>query len=137
MNTPCPQCGSVETASVAVDGTTIMICTRCDLLCEPEHRSDTRRQLCDNCAFRPGSPEKVNDGLAYMLMNLVEGGKPFHCHKNLAIEVHETGRKFVSPSADDAKVCAGWIAARKAYLDEQEKGAALLAAMKGATCLSG
>lgn len=49
--------------------------------------ASTRAEPCDDCAFRPDSPERQGDeryvGDEYELNRLVREGQPFSCHKGI------------------------------------------------------
>lgn len=96
----------------------------------------TRRRMCEDCAYRPGSPEKRGDpgyrGDAVELEMAAETGK-FYCHQGLRRVVkwvHPSGAEVVAPPggydppvvdgvpyrADGTpeELCAGWDARRRA-----------------------
>jgi hypothetical protein len=89
--------------------------------------------MCSDCAYRPGSPERVVDFTTDQLRSLPAEGTPFYCHDGIrrpAYWVHPEGRRVEGDPADyqplvvrgapyraDGRVallCAGWagIAAR-------------------------
>jgi hypothetical protein len=100
----------------------------------------TRRLMCEDCAYRPGSPEKRDDpmyrGDATELEMAAETGR-FFCHQGLRrVEkwVHPSGTEHVAPPggydppvvdsvpyrADGTpeELCAGWDARRRALAAE-------------------
>jgi hypothetical protein len=97
----------------------------------------TRKLMCDDCAYRPGSPEKSGDetfhGDAEFLDQLAADGKPFWCHQGVRVPTlwrHPSGmeipahpggyeppvRNGVGYKADGSPMdlCAGWDARRRA-----------------------
>lgn len=118
MQATCGGCGSIELLThVGEDGVLHAVCVTCQRLQEPETRDDPERELCDNCAFRPGSPER-GDNYGFMrILETVQTGQPFFCHKGLAAKLTEGSIDWSENTAATAKsICAGWLARRKAYL---------------------
>jgi hypothetical protein len=97
----------------------------------------TRRRMCADCAYRPGSPERTGDkgyqGDAESLHELAAAGERFWCHQGIrrtAAWRHPAGVEAPgSPAAYDppivdavpyradgtpAELCAGWDARRRA-----------------------
>ena len=94
-------------------------CLACGQLFVPEHRVDPATQLCDDCAFRPGSPER-QDGYKWAEIieaTIVEQIHPFHCHKGLACELRGQTLHYLRPEEGQRPLtpCAGWRAHLKAY----------------------
>ncbi|MEL6886884.1 MAG: hypothetical protein AAFP87_20420 [Pseudomonadota bacterium] len=114
----CGGCGSVRlefTCSGAY-----AVCLDCLRLQEPEHRADPHVQMCNNCAFRPGSPERA-EPFSWMRFQErhIEDGVPFYCHKGLKVELQPGHVVSFKPQSDDEmkrKPCVGWFAHRMAYL---------------------
>jgi hypothetical protein len=102
-----------------------------------------RDRMCNDCAYRPDSPEKRGDpdvaGDADLLEDLAAGGTPFWCHDGIRRPVklvHPTGMEIPGHAADYdppkiggipfradgrmALLCAGWAARGRAI----ERGAA-------------
>lgn len=92
-------------------------------------------QMCADCAFRPGSPERRGEegfaGNPDLLDELVTGGQPFFCHQGIRRPVawrHPSGAEipghpggYEPPIKDSvpykadgspANVCAGWLLRR-------------------------
>ena len=116
----CPFCCYAHVGEMEIPGCReqVRFCPKCEKLFEPEHRADPARQLCNNCAFRSGSGERAD---AWRWLNLledtVEQGRPFHCHKHLPATLQGDGYRFEAPKDhSELKVCAGWKAARAAFL---------------------
>ncbi len=92
-------------------------CPDCKRLQELETRADPCRQLCDNCAFRPNSPERSDP---WGWMRLEEGfaaGRAFYCHKGMASKLGPDNDNLTYlPGDDETELtpCAGWIAHQKA-----------------------
>lgn len=103
--------------------------------------------MCGDCAYRPGSPEKLGDpehrGDATELEMLAESGRPFHCHdsmRRIVRWVHPSGAEipghdaaYVPPIIEGVPIktdgtaaflCAGWHARRRAIVAAVAKEAA-------------
>lgn len=99
--------------------------------------AEIRAGMCSDCAYRPGSPEKVVDpavsGNPDVLEALAESGTPFYCHDGIRRVItrrHPAGAALPGhPAAYDPPVrdgipyradgrpgllCAGWDARRRA-----------------------
>ncbi len=107
----------------------------------------TRAKMCNDCAFRPDSPERQGDerygGDTVDLDGMVWSGEPFYCHqgmRRIVIWRHPVGTKvdagpdhYYDPPDDTlwphkadgtpADICAGWAARRRAYERELEEDA--------------
>lgn len=99
---------------------------------QPPQRAEditVRGQMCDDCAFRKNSPERVADFLEEELFGLAEQRKPFYCHDGMrrpAHWLHPDGRRIEGSTADwqppivaglpyradgrPGMLCAGWAA---------------------------
>lgn len=96
----CPKCASRRAAfdpylKVQGYGPGIAICLNCDALWEPFDpeqiwdRSDPHcsfKEPCNNCAFRPGSPEQADPAKWRALVDQLKCGAQFYCHKGVPIE---------------------------------------------------
>lgn len=121
----CAGCGSADLLLTDGNGTAYGLCRACERLQEVETRPEPIRQLCDNCAYRPDSPERADPwGWAEHRARHVEGGQPFYCHKGLPLDFDPAGQTRViegeATTAEAArKPCAGWFAARLAHCHRQ------------------
>lgn len=121
----CAGCGGHSLETTIIDNVLHGLCRDCFRLQEIETRADPIRQLCDNCACRPNSPERT-DSYGWMRWEEkhIEGGVPFYCHKGLAQELDPRGTMHVHATPQNiaeakAKPCAGWLSKRLAYLSAQ------------------
>lgn len=109
----CGGCGSRDMMA-ASDGKHA-ICMKCHRLQEPEMRDWPEAKMCDNCAFRQGSPERADPWRWMQILETVEYGQPFYCHKGLTMTLRDdkTAASFSPPDAATGRVtvCAGWLAA--------------------------
>lgn len=97
---------------------------------QPEIRDVVRDRGCDDCAYRPGSPERADPGEAAELEEHVARGEIFWCHQGIRCAIayhHPDGRIYdpgvrqdyrppLTPAPDsrpykaDGTLCAGWWA---------------------------
>jgi hypothetical protein len=100
------------------------ICLDCRRLQEPETRDWPEATMCDNCAFRKGSPERADPKRWAEVWATVQTGQIFHCHKGLPVTLHKESltATFSPPDAATGRVtvCAGWLAARIAHFRKAE-----------------
>lgn len=98
----------------------------------PGHQG-LRTEMCEDCAYRPHSPERQGDpkhaGDEEQLMDLVYSGQPFTCHQGIRrplIWCHPSGATYPGHAANydppmsdgvpykadgtPADICAGWAA---------------------------
>lgn len=121
----CSACGSTDLLLTDGDGTLHGLCRSCGRLQEVETRPEPIRQLCDNCAYRPDSPERADPwGWAEHCDRHIHGGVPFYCHKGLPLDFDPLGHTHViegeATTAEALqKPCAGWLAARLAHCHRQ------------------
>lgn len=117
----CGGCGSREMVFTK-DGQHAA-CLMCHRLQEPETRDWPASEMCDNCAFRKGSPERADPYRWAELQDLVAGGGGmFHCHKGLNMKFNAQGDAVFDPpdhATGRVTVCAGWIGARLAHMKRQ------------------
>lgn len=115
----CPACGSRNV--IYAEGTTeACACADCKQLYVPEHRADPAKQMCNDCAWRPGSPERQDEYKWAMIVEatIVQQEHPFYCHKGLACEVDLKGSavSYLRPESEEQLTpCAGWKAHLLAY----------------------
>jgi len=92
---------------------------------------------CDNCAFRPGSPESRDKEEWKKLLDQLRAGGQFFCHKGVPITGVGEGScaSFDFPKRPDGewdrdqmRMCAGWLRAywrwREQEMRDQEKNGA-------------
>lgn len=130
----CPNCGS---GRVVVHGTAgiselkfygpqIATCADCRTAWEPIDetliwdRTDpcaSLREACDNCAFRPGSPEQADTAEWKKMIASLRAGASFHCHKGVPIDP-ESEHGFSYPHGADGipnkrklRLCRGYLSA--------------------------
>lgn len=123
----CPKCAS---SKVGYDpllrlngyGPGLACCMNCKTLWEPfepEQIWDTRdpvcsfKEPCNNCAFRPGSPEQSDLVKWRALVDKLKCGGSFYCHKGVPIE-SEAEHGFAYPSKTITVVVNGQALARQA-----------------------
>ncbi len=96
----CPKCGSRKVAfepslQFQSYGPGLATCRNCKTIWEPfqpEHvwdRDDPYSSFhdpCNNCAFRPGSPEQHDTEKWKSLLDSLKCGAHFYCHKGVPIE---------------------------------------------------
>jgi len=105
-------------------------------------KPNTRPRMCDDCAYRPASPERTGtagySGDAEFLEAIAASGEPFYCHQGIRRPItlqHPSGVEIPGhPAAYDppiaarvpfradgtpAERCAGWDARRRALGGDQ------------------
>jgi len=114
----CPVCGSTSLLTETVGGTRMEFCLACAAFWEAETRTPEKMAApCDNCAFRPGSPERRDKEGWQNLLALLMDGSRFYCHKRVPCEVAENDYRFKVEQdgkgrATNARICMGWVALR-------------------------
>lgn len=119
----CPSCGSHRvqyvppgdrlarlTAQVqnAPDAVELAVCRSCSALWEPHPpvyvRDPVCAEPCDNCAFRPGSPEQQDSERWRELLRSLKPESPddwhhgrFYCHKDVPIDTSQGPGNFLFP----------------------------------------
>lgn len=112
----CGGCGSRNIMFSELCGSDVKhgICIDCSRLQEVEHRDWPLSEMCDNCAFRKGSPERADPYRWAEVMETLDKEQPFHCHKGLPMSAPDGNGdvQFSQPDAAEGrvKVCAGWFA---------------------------
>jgi hypothetical protein len=118
----CGGCGS-RNLLASSDGKHA-VCIDCRRLQEPETRDWPEAVMCDNCAFRKGSPERSDPWRWMQVSETVEDGTPFHCHKGLPMTWHREHLsatfEMPDPATGRVTVCAGWLATYVAKLKREE-----------------
>lgn len=66
---------------------------------------------CDNCAFRPGSPEQSDPAAWKELVAKLRSGNEFKCHKGAPIEGLDAGKPEFDEQwiRDRGRLCAGFM----------------------------
>lgn len=132
----CPACGSdrigrdVLPAHLrsAIGSTELELCLSCKAIWEPFPAGGIEEDPvcadpCDNCAFRPGSPEQQDrEGWRKLIASLdpdPETGIPrgrFYCHKAVPIDLTKGPGNFLFPTRPDGqfdearmRTCSGFL----------------------------
>lgn len=98
----CPRCASRRTVDVDAGPSPggfynqqVRACVNCKTIWEPFDPADTIDpserlasfiEPCNNCAFRPGSPEQADTEEWKKTMASLKAGAAFHCHKGVPID---------------------------------------------------
>jgi len=112
----CGGCGSrnLMRAELPVTDVAHAVCLDCQRLHEVEHRDWPLSAMCDNCAFRKGSPERDDPARWAEMMATLAAEQRFHCHKGLPMSLPDKNGDvhFEPPDAAKGrvKICAGWLA---------------------------
>ena len=125
----CPRCASRKWAEGEQEITgfyarKLRVCANCATAWEPFEeaaifdpgdRNAAFSAPCDNCAFRPGSPEQRDKERWRELMESLKGGASFFCHKGVPLDVkHEhgdSGFAYPDQGRDHRKLrlCRGYL----------------------------
>ena len=137
----CPKCASRSTVETNTEGGyLIRACVNCKTTWEPFEKSvlldtdDRYSQFtkpCNNCAFRPGSPERSDpEKWEHLLSTLGWYEGAFYCHKGVPINM-ESEDGFDYPKTKDGKhdirrlrMCSGyvhWLKSSKAVAKKRLK----------------
>lgn len=101
-------------------GRQIATCADCRAAWEPIDetliwdRSDPCASLsepCDNCAFRPGSPEQADTAKWKEMIASLRAGASFHCHKGVPIAPASEHGFAYPPEKSKLRLCRGYLAA--------------------------
>lgn len=119
----CPACLSTNVMTCdtpdGVDfyGNKLTVC-QCGAAWEPISEADiwdredeacSTREPCDNCAFRPGSPEQADKEKWGDLIAKLKAGGSFYCHKGVPIAPNsELGFKYPK-DARKLRLCRGYL----------------------------
>lgn len=118
MSYTCPACNSTKTKTLELEDSLFSVCQDCAALFVPETREVPALQLCDDCAWRPGSPEREDPWKwLQMIETTIEGGQPFYCHKGLTCQIKNSTLKYLIPEGGTEAMtpCAGWRSRKLAY----------------------
>lgn len=131
--TRCPRCGSRRTMPLKADraspgnfySQTLRRCLNpaCEAIWEPFAEADLSdpsdrlsafKSPCNNCAFRPGSPELQNPETWAEIKQSIEQHNGFYCHKGVPI-APESEHGFAYPKERwRLRLCRGWLNAYRA-----------------------
>lgn len=103
-------------------GPAIRTCRRCGAQWEPEPEPvdrlaplDAWSAPCDNCAFRPGSPELEDVAAWRATLDSLRAGGGFYCHKGVVIDpASEHGFRYPA-DATQLRLCRGFLNAVRAW----------------------
>ena len=144
----CPKCGSRKIRQITVPATgfyaeNLEVCANCKASWEPfdpaqlldAHlpRTSSFKEPCDNCAFRPGSPERKNKAKWAELMTSLKGDGRFYCHKGLPIDPNskhgfaypekpvskELAPRTMFEDVKKLRPCRGWLMMWGARTDKE------------------
>lgn len=119
INPICPRCLSPRIVLPPLEHAEAAVCLDCARLFIPETRPDPAAQLCDDCAFRPGSPERVDPykWAEIIQTTIVDAAHPFYCHKGMGCELRGQTLHYLMPTEGEKVMtpCAGWRAHKLAY----------------------
>lgn len=123
----CPKCAS--RAAIDVDAPSpkgfyaraIRVCRNCQTLWEPFDPADTIdaterlssfTEPCNNCAFRPGSPEQGDKDEWKKTIAALKAGGQFFCHKGVPIDIgNANGFAYPEDGKNPRKMrlCRGYL----------------------------
>ena len=117
----CGGCGCDNLLLHEADNCTYAVCQVCLRLQEVEVRANPCTHMCDNCAFRPGSPERADPYLWFQIEEAtIIGGQPFYCHKGMNAVLRDGTLTYLpGDPVESLQPCAGWLANRQTYLARQ------------------
>lgn len=119
----CGGCNSRNVVLVRRAELGVGVCLDCRRVQELETRNWPEMQMCDNCAFRAGSPERADPYRWAEVAETIARNQPFHCHKGLALDLTTKQFSAPDPATGRVHVCAGWLAANIAHFRRQEGAA--------------
>jgi len=137
----CPSCGSRKVRRVPIPdtrfyATELEACCNCDAAWEPFDPAklldaDIPRssfvEPCNNCAFRPDSPEQRDTQKWRELMEQLKQGDGFYCHKGVPIDpASENGFQYPvdrqgKPIAHKLRLCRGYLNMLSRQLEKGEQ----------------
>lgn len=130
----CPKCASRRWAEADQDITSfyasrIRVCANCrtawepfdpaDMI-DPAERNASFREPCNNCAFRPGSPEQADTAKWKETIASLKAGGGFYCHKGVPITpATDHGFAYPAEGRDPRKLrlCRGYLNMLSKMLD--------------------
>lgn len=138
----CPKCNSGNIVRrqkhpQRPDGTFYDACRDCMAIWESipageQYKRDGEmmpfHEPCDNCAFRPGSPESQDKAEWRKLIEKLRSGGQFFCHKGVPLETVGTGSlaSFEFPKRADGewdrermRTCRGYLNAWSKWTEQQ------------------
>ena len=120
----CPTCKSPRVRihgdhGVKFYGREIAICANCRtawepidgaLIWDPSDPCASFSEPCDNCAFRPGSPEQNDSAKWKELIAQLRAGGAFHCHKGVPLDPEgEDGFDYPKDRPEKLRLCRGYL----------------------------
>jgi hypothetical protein len=135
----CPRCASRKVVDVfhpspkGFFADTIRGCVNCQTVWEPfdpadtvdpEERNSAFLEPCNNCAFRPGSPEQQDVEDWKKTMASLKAGGRFYCHKGVPIDPkNKNGFAYPEDGKNPRKLrlCRGYLNMWGAMMDKQMK----------------
>lgn len=117
----CGGCGSRNIHILATSKRDLGVCLDCRRVQEVETRDWPESEMCGNCAFRRGSPERADPYRWAEVAATVSDGPTFHCHKGLSYDPRSGQFAPPDPATGRVTVCAGWLAARIAHCRRTER----------------
>jgi len=68
------------------------------------------KEPCDNCAFRPASPEQADKEKWNSMIEKLKTGQSFYCHKGVPIDPGgEDGFKYQKHNRNKLRLCRGYL----------------------------
>lgn len=135
----CPKCASRRTMDIEAPSPNsfyariIRGCVNCQTIWEPYDPADTIdpterhasfKEPCNNCAFRPGSPEQQDkEEWAKTIASLKAGGS-FYCHKGVPIDPKgENGFAYPGDGKEtkNMRLCRGFLNMWGVNMDKRMK----------------
>jgi hypothetical protein len=123
----CPRCASRRVSDIDAPSPNgfyarvVRGCFNCQTIWEPFDPADTIDpteryasfiEPCNNCAFRPGSPEQADTDEWKKTVASLKAGGQFYCHKGVPIDVkNENGFAYPADGQDKKKMrlCRGFL----------------------------
>jgi hypothetical protein len=94
-------CANCRTAWEPIDGAVVW---------DPSDPSASLSEPCDNCAFRPGSPEQADPAKWKDLIAQLRAGGTFHCHKGVPLDPKgEDGFAYPKDRPEKLRLCRGYL----------------------------